>query len=163
MQAARMATGWALNATRFCLSASWPAGVADACYWGLPSISADDPAFPALGYWRGFVWQPMAQLTWWAFEAYAHVPAVAAAKAALAHQMQATFLEQWRLNRHVCENFSPKKGATECTGDKVRARPGSARHSPATESESSAPLTPPPLLFCTVLQLGCPRRAPTNS
>jgi hypothetical protein len=62
----------------------------------------------------------MAQLTYWAFEAYAHVPEVAAAKAALAHQFQATFLEQWRLNRHVCENFSPKKGATECTGDKVR-------------------------------------------
>jgi len=26
------------------------------------------------------------------------------------------FLEQWRLNRHVCENFDPRKGATECTG-----------------------------------------------
>ncbi len=118
-QAARMATEWALNSTRFCLSAAWPAGVSDACYWGLPSISADDPAFPALGYWRGYVWGPMAQLTWWAFEAYAHVPEVATAKAALTKQMQATFLEQWRLNRHVCENFSPTFGATECTGDKV--------------------------------------------
>ena len=45
------------------------------------SISADDPAFPALGYWRGFVWGPMAQLTFWAFREYAHVPEVAAAQA----------------------------------------------------------------------------------
>jgi hypothetical protein len=26
----------------------------DECFWGLPSISADDPAFPPLGYWRGY-------------------------------------------------------------------------------------------------------------
>ena len=115
-QAARMATEWALNSSRFCLSPQWPAGVSDACHWGLPSISADDPAFPALGYWRGYVWGPMAQLTYWSLEQYVHVPEVAVAKAALAKQMGATFLEQWRLNRHVCENFSPKKGATECTG-----------------------------------------------
>ena len=24
-------------------------------YWGLPSIQHADPAFPALGYWRGYV------------------------------------------------------------------------------------------------------------
>ena len=35
------------------------------CYYGLPSIAADDAAFPALGYWRGFVWGPMALLTYW--------------------------------------------------------------------------------------------------
>ena len=115
-QAARMATEWATNASRFCLSASWPAGVGDGCFWGLPSISADDPAFPALGYWRGFVWGPMAQLTFWSFREYAHVPAVAAAQAALVAQMKAAFLEQWRLHRHVCENYDPRKGATECTG-----------------------------------------------
>jgi neutral trehalase len=80
-QAARMASEWALNATRFCLSTEWPLGVSAECYWGLPSITADDPAFPALGYWRGYVWAPTAQLTWWAFEKYAHVPQVAAAKA----------------------------------------------------------------------------------
>ena len=115
-QAARMAAEWALNSSRFCLSETWPSGVSDACFWGLPSISADDPAFPALGYWRGFVWGPMAQLTFWAFREYAHVPEVAAAQAALVAQMKAMFLEQWRLNRHVCENFDPRKGATECTG-----------------------------------------------
>jgi putative isomerase len=117
-QAARMATEWALNASRFCLSETWPLGVQSRCFWGLPSISADDPAFPALGYWRGYVWGPMAQLTWWGFERYAHVPQVAAAKAALAKQMAATFVEQWRLTRHVCENFDPRQGAVNCTGDK---------------------------------------------
>jgi hypothetical protein len=117
-QAARVATEWALNASRFCLSTTWPIGVTDDCYWGLPSISADDPAFPALGYWRGYVWGPMAQLTYWAFSAYHHVPEVASAQAALVQQMTAMFMEQWRLNHHVCENFSPKRGATECTGTK---------------------------------------------
>ena len=115
-QAARMATEWALNASRFCLSPQWPAGVSDDCFWGLPSISADDAAFPALGYWRGYVWGPMAQLTYWAFSEYAHVPEVAAARAALVRQMQAMFLEQWRRSRHVCENFSPWRNATACTG-----------------------------------------------
>jgi len=115
-QAARMANEWLFNASRFCLSRAWPAGLSDGCFHGLPSISADDPAFAALGYWRGFVWGPMAQLTFWALENYAHVPDVAAARSALAGQHGAMFLEQWRLNRHVCENFSPKRGATECTG-----------------------------------------------
>jgi hypothetical protein len=45
------------------------------CYWGLPSISADDPAFPKLGYWRGYVWGPMVQLTYWGLQNYQHVPA----------------------------------------------------------------------------------------
>jgi hypothetical protein len=32
--------------------------------------------------------------------------------------MGATFIEQFRLNRHVCENFDPRKSATECTGSR---------------------------------------------
>jgi hypothetical protein len=118
-QAARMATEWALNSSRFCLSSTWPAGVSDDCYWGLPSISADDPAFPAGGYWRQPVWGPMVQLSFWAFSEYAHVPEVAAARAALVQQMQGMFLAQWRLNRHVCESFSPKRNATECSASKM--------------------------------------------
>ena len=30
--------------------------------------------------------------------------------------MEAVFLNQWRLHHHVCENFSPHRDATECTG-----------------------------------------------
>ena len=49
------------------------------CYWGLPSISADDVAFQKTGddgYWRGHVWGPMIQLTYWGLQNYDHVPAV---------------------------------------------------------------------------------------
>ena len=53
-RAAAMVRGWLLNASRFCVAPGGDfAGNGDACYWGLPSIAADDPAFPALGYWRG--------------------------------------------------------------------------------------------------------------
>ena len=118
-QAAALMGGWLLNSSRFCVSPTGDfAGNRDSCWWGLPSISADDAAFPALGYWRGFVWGPMALLTYWglAHPAYATLPPVARARAALCAQMGALFLRQWRLNRHVCENFSPKRNATECTG-----------------------------------------------
>ena len=118
-RATALMTGWLMNASRFCVSPRGDfVGNSDDCYWGLPSISADDAAFPALGYWRGFVWGPMALLTYWSLShpAYAALPAVAQARAALCAQMAALFLRQWRLNRHVCENFSPKRNATECTG-----------------------------------------------
>ena len=54
------------TSSRFCVAPNGDfAGNSEACWWGLPSISADDAAFPALGYWRGFVWGPMALLTYW--------------------------------------------------------------------------------------------------
>ena len=46
-QASSMVQNWLLNSSRFCLGNSRR----DDCYWGLPSISADDPAYPKLGYW----------------------------------------------------------------------------------------------------------------
>ena len=115
-QADQMISEWAFNASRFCLSATWPQGVDDTCYWGLPSISADDPAYPPLGYWRGFVWGPMHMLTWWSFREYSHLPTVSAARAQLAVQAAATVVNQYRRNRHVCENFSPWRNATDCSG-----------------------------------------------
>ena len=53
-RATSMMTGWMLNASRFCVTANgdFIGNNASGCYWGLPSISADDPAFPALGYVR---------------------------------------------------------------------------------------------------------------
>ena len=43
--------------------------------WRLMSaVFLDDPAFPTLGYWRGFVWGPMAQLVYWALDMYSHLP-----------------------------------------------------------------------------------------
>ena len=51
-----MTTHWLLNKTRFCINENYQTENDGRCYWGLPSISADDPTFPPLGYWRGYVW-----------------------------------------------------------------------------------------------------------
>lgn len=51
-QATRMAEGWLMNRSRFCVAPNGDyQGNDDTCYWGLPSIEASDPAYPALGYW----------------------------------------------------------------------------------------------------------------
>jgi len=123
-----LVNGWLLNSTRFCIAPDGDfAGNSEYCYWGLPSISADDPAFPALGYWRGYVWGPMAQLTYWSLEAASeqgHGPGAAAAgkgRKALASQMRELMLSQWQAHRHICENFNPHRTADtskgDCTGD----------------------------------------------
>ena len=56
-QAKAMATEWLMSPKRFCVSPTGDgAGNSDDCFWGLPSISADDPAGVLtghLGYWRG--------------------------------------------------------------------------------------------------------------
>lgn len=115
-QARTMMVAWLRNSSRFCVGGD---DRSDECYWGPPSISADDPAFPPLGYWRGYVWGPMIQLVYWGLENYAEaVPEVKAAKAALADQAGAMFLNMWRRHGHVCENYSPWKNATDCTGDR---------------------------------------------
>jgi putative isomerase len=103
------------------------AGNTDNAFWPMPSIAASDPAFPALGYWRGFVWGPQIQLTYWALQhpAYANVAAVQTAKKALAAHSNEMFLSVWRGWRHVCENYSPRRYAaggnttttSKCTGD----------------------------------------------
>jgi len=117
-QAASQVSAWLVNNSRFCISENWPNGMADTCYWGLPSISADDPSFPPLGYWRGYIWGPMVQLTYWSLLQYDHVPIVSSARKAMCRQMSAMMMNQWNLHRHICENFSPHKDATECTGTK---------------------------------------------
>ncbi len=56
-QADAMATKWLMNSSRFCVTGDGSyTGNADTCYWGLPSIQASDPAYPPLGYWRGYIW-----------------------------------------------------------------------------------------------------------
>ena len=69
-----MAKNWLLSPKHFCISPGGNfSGNSDACYWGLPSIEASDAAFPALGYWRGYVWGPMAQLTYWGLQVVIHI------------------------------------------------------------------------------------------
>jgi len=117
-QAEQMATQWLLNKEKFCLTPNGDmSGNTKDCWWGLPSINAADPAFPAQGYWRGYVWGPMSQLTWWSLKTYEHVPAITVARKALCKQMTAMMLNQWRLHRHICENFSPHQSNNDCTGD----------------------------------------------
>jgi putative isomerase len=56
-QAAAMVQKWLLDPTHFAITTAGDhVGNSDDNYWGLPSIDARDPAFPKLGYWRGFVW-----------------------------------------------------------------------------------------------------------
>jgi hypothetical protein len=164
-----MVGSWLLNATRFCLS---PNGEFegkdpnDACYWGLPSVSADDLAYMATGhwnYWRGRVWGPMAQIVYWSLHekdrrsnqklssssssspsspsvllhdnshqladtnfirrqrktsssSKAFSSNTTKARKSLCSQMEALMMSQWKRNRHICENYSPYKNATECRG-----------------------------------------------
>ena len=121
-----MVTNWLLSPEHFCVAPNGDfAGNHDDCYWGLPSIQKSDPAFPPLGYWRGYVWGPMMALTYWSLQQYDHVPEVRQGRRALVKQMHGLGLSQWRRHRHVCENYSPRKfgtvgrtgqNSTECTG-----------------------------------------------
>lgn len=91
-QATAMMNHWMMNRSRFCVAASgdMAGNNRNGCYWGMPSISADDSSFRAdpldlgdAGYWRGHVWAPMIQLTHWGLLNYDHVPAVVTAQAAI--------------------------------------------------------------------------------
>ena len=65
------------------------------------------------------MWALAAQLGYWSLERYDHVPIVQQARPALAAQMSALRLTQWRANRFIIgENFSPAKVDTSCTGTK---------------------------------------------
>ena len=115
-QADTMVSEWLLSPEHFCISPTGDmAGNHDDCYWGLPSIQRSDVAFPPLGYWRGYIWGPMAQLTFWALQQY-DTPTVTKGRKAMCKQMKALLLSQWNEHRHICENFGPHKNTTDCTG-----------------------------------------------
>lgn len=115
---ATMAEKWLLNSSRFCVAPNGDfAGLEDTCYWGLPSIEASDPAYPALGYWRGYIWGPMAQLTFWSLQNYDHVPQVRSARKAMCKQLSGLMMSQWEQHRHICENYNPHKDADTTEGD----------------------------------------------
>ena len=112
-QAESIAKHWLMNQTRFCIGEQ-----TSACFWGLPSISADDPAFSKLGYWRGFVWGPMCFLVYSALQNYSHLPHISTAKKHLVSQMSDMFLVLWKEKGRICENYSPSHFSSDCTGDK---------------------------------------------
>ena len=112
----RMMREWMLNSSRFCISPEGNfAGNSDACYWGLPSIEASDPAFPALGYWRGYVWGPMTQITYWGLQNYDHVPSARQARKALASQMTKLMMKNWNNAGLICENYYPARQHEGCS------------------------------------------------
>ena len=116
-QAEAMAANWLMSPEHFCVSPSGDMkGNHDDCYWGLPSIQRADPAYPALGYWRGYVWGPLAQIVFWGLQQY-ETAAVVTGRKALCAQMKELLLSQWRDNRHICENYGPHKNTSDCTGD----------------------------------------------
>ena len=93
-QATQMVNNWLHSPEHFCIAKDGDfKGNKDTCYWGLPSIEASDPAFPPLGYWRGYVWGPMAQLTYWSLanKNYAKNEAVNSGRKALTKQVKNTY------------------------------------------------------------------------
>ena len=131
-----MVKGWLSNRSRFCVSPEWPFAGQDpvriglnntdiSCFWGLPSISADDEAYcdgdsGHCGYWRGHTWGPLSMLVYWGLSdpAYCNSSIVINARKALVRQMREVLGAVWRESHHVCENYSPwKQDIPACTGD----------------------------------------------
>merc|ERR1711971_467949 len=68
-----MVESWLLNSTRFCFAPNgdFDGNDPDRCWWGLPSVSADDPTYMVPGhwnYWRGLSWGPMSQIVYWSLQ-----------------------------------------------------------------------------------------------
>ena len=137
-QTQAMVESWLLNSSRFCLSPNgdFEGNYPEKCYWGLPSVSADDPTYMESRwvYWRGYTWGPMSQLVYWSLQKTEQVRinsggnlrqsavstddsnSIDRARKSLCKQMETLMMSQWTENRHICENYSPYKNATECSG-----------------------------------------------
>eukprot|EP00927_Polykrikos_kofoidii_P024616 TRINITY_DN22354_c0_g1_i1.p1 TRINITY_DN22354_c0_g1~~TRINITY_DN22354_c0_g1_i1.p1 ORF type:complete len:896 (-),score=88.86 TRINITY_DN22354_c0_g1_i1:93-2780(-) len=122
------------NRSEFCVQGDFEKSNPANCYWGLPSVAANDRSYmlpPSYIYWRGLSWGPMTLLTFWSLQlsGFAQTePAVERALSALSQQKAAMMISMWRRNRHICENYSPYapdsiippglpgKKNSECTG-----------------------------------------------
>ena len=134
-QATATTTAWITNASRFCVppdASHWPAkppppSLANiSCYWGMPSISADDAAFMVAGgtsgiYWRGETWAPQAFLTYEALARYDHLPILRQARGGLAAQQLGLLLSVWRTRHHVCENYASTWRSAASSGGKFES------------------------------------------
>ena len=108
---------WLLNSTRFCITKNgdFVGNDSGRCYWGLPSVSADDPQFMNgnFHYWRGLLWGPMSQIVYWSLQKdnrdneylKNNTSATDQARKALCRQMEVLMMSQWTTNRHICENY----------------------------------------------------------
>ena len=134
-QATALITDWLTNADKFCVprsasAAAWPPKNATVgkCYWGLPSISADDPVYSGTtGYWRGPSWTPQSFLVFLGLRRYSHLLSVKNALEGLVRQQLDLLLSVWRPHHHVCENYpsslvnnsagADPKTVNSCTGN----------------------------------------------
>ena len=144
-QAAALVGAWLTNKSRFCVPASadaWPPAQAlhepsanqdqparprPQCYWGMPSISADDPDYMVADtqsgiYWRGENWAPQSFLVFLGLQRYAHLAVAREALEGLNKQALDLMMSVWRPHHHICENYpsvlrnDTADGNNECTG-----------------------------------------------
>jgi putative isomerase len=81
--------------------------------WIIPSIARDDPAFKGQNYWRGRIWGPMNYLVYLGLRNYDD-PEVSRQFAQKSYDL---FLQEWKKNGHVHENYNAMTGV----GDDVRS------------------------------------------
>ena len=81
--------------------------------WIIPSIARDDPAFKDQEYWRGRIWGPMNYLVYLGLRNY-NDPEVSGQFAQKSYEL---FLQEWKKNGHVHENYNAMTGL----GDDVRS------------------------------------------
>ena len=81
--------------------------------WVIPSIARDDPAFKDQEYWRGRIWGPMNYLVYLGLRNYDD-PEVSRQFAQKSYDL---FLQEWKKNGHVHENYNAMTG----TGDDVHS------------------------------------------
>jgi putative isomerase len=84
--------------------------------WMIPSIARDDPAFKDQNYWRGRIWGPMNYLVYLGLRNY-NEPEV---QRQFAEKSYALFLQEWRKNGHVHENYNGITGAGDDVGSSDR-------------------------------------------
>jgi putative isomerase len=83
--------------------------------WVIPAIARDDPAFKDQNYWRGRIWGPMNYLVYLGLRNYD-----AEISRQFAQKSYALFLEEWKKNGHVHENYNGMTGAGDDVGSSDR-------------------------------------------
>lgn len=78
--------------------------------WVIPSIARNDPAFKDQNYWRGRIWGPMNYLVYLGLKNYQQ-PEIDQARRQLAQKSLDLFLNDWRTNGHVHENYNGATGS----------------------------------------------------
>lgn len=77
--------------------------------WVIPSIARNDPAFKDQDYWRGRIWGPMNYLVYLGLRNYRQ-PDIDRARREMSQKSLDLFLNEWRLNGHVHENYNAATG-----------------------------------------------------